>query len=277
MKFKLHSAIFLLLLAFAPLTQAVLPLPTDSNLIEFSSRTSERFLEKSMDNNSLKLLSHFVTQTTTTYCGVASLVMVLNSSGLKAPLDSLHSTPEKPATPTQPAKPAQPFYYFNQVDFFTDQVKKIVTPEEVLIKGITLDQLNEIARIYGLTSNAYHADQFRSLKDFREFMIKAMSKKKFIIVNFARKELRQEGGGHHSPLAAYDENRDRFLLLDVAKYKYPPYWVKTKDLWKAIYTEDSDAEKNKWRGILVMTTNLRASPPVKARGDIEADAQLKTQ
>ena len=273
MKLKLYSAIFLLLMAFAPLTQAVLPLPKESNLIEFSSRKSEKLLEQSMNSNSLKLLSHFVTQTTTTYCGVASLVMVLNSSGLKAPLDTKHSTPEKPATPTQPAVPAQPFYYFNQDDFFNDQVMKIITPDVVLKKGITLDQLNEIALAYGLTSKAYHADQFRSLNDFRNVMIKALANKKFIIVNFARSALGTLGGGHHSPLAAYDEKRDRFLLLDVAKYKYPPYWVKTKDLWKAINTEDSDAANNKWRGILVMANNSRPAPSE----DLEEDDQLETQ
>jgi Phytochelatin synthase len=32
----------------------------------------------------------------------------------------------------------------------------------------------------------------------------------------------QEQGGHISPLAAYDAETDRFLILDVSRYKYPP-------------------------------------------------------
>lgn len=257
MKIKLHSAIFLLLLAFAPLTQAVLPLPKDSNLTEFSSKESKKFLEKSMDSNSLKLLSQFETQKTTTYCGVASLVMVLNSSGIKPPDDPLH----------------KPYQYFTQDNFFNADVEKIIPASDVEKKGITLDQLNEIALALGLKSEAFHADQFRSEEDFKKFLTKAMSKKKFIIVNFARSGLHLEGGGHHSPLAAYDEKRDRFLLLDVARYKYPSYWVKTKDLWKAIYTEDSDAKKNKWRGILVVTANSPPSPTV----EIQEEDLLETQ
>ena len=45
-------------------------------------------------------------------------------------------------------------------------------------------------------------------------------------MNYLRKAIGQERGGHISPLAAYDAKSDRFLILDVARYKYPPVWVK---------------------------------------------------
>jgi hypothetical protein len=33
--------------------------------------------------------------------------------------------------------------------------------------------------------------------------------------------------------------------LDVARYKYPPSWVKTTDLWNAMNTDDSDSGKKR--------------------------------
>ena len=51
------------------------------------------------------------------------------------------------------------------------------------------------------------------------------SPNRHVIVNYLRKSIGQEKGGHISPLAAYDADTDRFLLLDVARYKYPPVWI----------------------------------------------------
>ena len=55
---------------------------------------------------------------------------------------------------------------------------------------------------------------------------------RFVIINYLRKAIGQEKGGHISPLAAFDAESDRFLILDVARYKYPPVWVKTAELFR---------------------------------------------
>lgn len=55
-----------------------------------------------------------------------------------------------------------------------------------------------------------------------------------MLVNYRRSALNQPGGGHISPIAAYHQKSDRFLILDVAAYKYPPTWVSTKELWNGI-------------------------------------------
>jgi hypothetical protein len=47
-----------------------------------------------------------------------------------------------------------------------------------------------------------------------------------------------EGGGHFSPLAAYHEESDSFLVMDVARYKYPPFWVHADLLCQAMATPD---------------------------------------
>ena len=73
-----------------------------------------------------------------------------------------------------------------------------------------------------------------------------------MIVNYLRKALGEERGGHISPLAAYDGKADRFLILDVARYKYPPVWVKTSDMFAAMNTEDAQND-NKTRGFVLVT------------------------
>ena len=62
-----------------------------------------------------------------------------------------------------------------------------------------------------------------------------------------------------SPLAAYDAKVDRFLILDVARYKYPPVWVKTSDLFDAMNTTDA-ANDNKTRGYVLVAKTGAATP-----------------
>ena len=83
----------------------------------------------------------------------------------------------------------------------------------------------------------------------------------FVLVNYLRKAIGQETGGHISPLAAYDAKSDRFLILDVARYKYPPVWVKASDLFDAMNTTDASNE-NRTRGYVLITkaAAVKAAP-----------------
>ena len=66
------------------------------------------------------------------------------------------------------------------------------------------------------------------------------------IGNFAEKR-----GGHISPVAAYNEESDQFLILDVSRYKYPPVWVDTETLWASTNTIDQVSQKT--RGIVLIS------------------------
>lgn len=48
----------------------------------------------------------------------------------------------------------------------------------------------------------------------------------------------QTGTGHFSPIAGYHTGQDMALILDVARFKYPPHWVPLPLLWEAMNTID---------------------------------------
>ena len=92
-----------------------------------------------------------------------------------------------------------------------------------------------------------------SLDEFRKTAIAVLDDDDhFILVNYLRKAIGQEAGGHISPLAAYDADTDRFLILDVSRYKYPPVWVEAAALFGAMNTPDSDND-DKTRGYVVVS------------------------
>ena len=50
----------------------------------------------------------------------------------------------------------------------------------------------------------------------------------------------QTGDGHFSPIAGYDDETDRVLVMDVARFKYAPYWAKVEELYEAMKPKDPD-------------------------------------
>jgi hypothetical protein len=222
-------------LARGGLVAQTLPLP--QNLINLNSSEGEKLL---MDSKALQdyfpLSIQFVTQKNQAYCGVASSIMVLNALSIPAP-----EAPEYP-----------PYHLFTQDNFFNAQAQKVVTPEVVSRKGMTLDQLGKLLESYSVKAEVHHgADS--SLEEFRTLAVKNLQEPgNFVLVNYLRKAIGQETGGHISPVAAYNEQSDRFLILDVSRYKYPPVWVKASDLWQAMATVDSDSGKT--RGFVLVST-----------------------
>ena len=229
------GAIVALLMSTAIASAETLKLP--DNLTGFDTETGEELLVQSDAREAyFPLASNFLTQKTQSYCGVASIVMVLNSLGVAAP-----AVPE--------FEPYRTFTQDNVLDEATDTVLPRATLAEI---GMTLDQIGGILNQKGVKAIVHHAAD-SSIDDFRTSAREALGKKgSFVIVNYLRKAMGQEKGGHISPLAAYDVESDRFLILDVARYKYPPVWVTTADLFAAMKTTDSDNE-NKTRGFVLVT------------------------
>lgn len=228
--------IIAVLALLVPAAQAdSLPLPP--NLIASASPDGEALLVGADAREAyFTLVSNYVTQQTQSFCGVASMVMVFNAMQLPAP--------EVPAY--------APYRTFTQDNVLDARTDAILPRDTILKQGITLDQMGALLGVQPVDVTVRHAsdanaDSFRS-----EASSYLAQPGHFVLVNYLRKTLGQQTGGHFSPLAAYDKETDRFLILDVARYKYPPVWVKADELFAAMNTKDSDND-DKSRGYVLIS------------------------
>lgn len=212
-------------------------LPLSDNLIAFTSPQGEElFLESRARQDFWNLSSQFVTQVNQAYCGVASMVMILNSLGIAAPV----------------APQYDPYHVFTQENFFDNEAaRQVIAPEVVQRQGLTLAELGQLLQSYSVKATVYHAGE-TSLEDFRRLAIANLNEpQNYILINYLRREIGQERGGHISPIAAYHAETDRFLILDVARYKYPPVWVRADELWRSMNTLDSTSGRT--RGFVLVS------------------------
>ena len=212
-------------------------LPLPDNLSGFSTREGEvYFAESDAREAYFPLADNFLTQKTQSYCGVASIVMVLNALGLPAPAVPQYA----------------PYRTFTQDNVLSERTDAVLPRETLARQGMTLDQLGGILVTQPVHAEVHHASD-SSVEEFRKLASAYLREPgHFVIVNYLRKAMGEQIGGHISPLAAYDGKADRFLILDVARYKYPPVWVKTADMFAAMNTPDA-ANDNKTRGFVLVT------------------------
>jgi hypothetical protein len=236
----LRSLFFLVLLSAGAAAQS-LALP--DSLIDLRSPKGEALLLETQPLEAYFPISvAFETQKNQAYCGVASMVMVLNAIHAPAPSTSEYS----------------PYHVFTQDNILDDKTETILPRAVLARQGMTLDQLGDILKLHPLAVDVRHAAA-GGLDEFRKSASAYLATKDhFVLVNYLRKALSQESGGHISPLAAYDDKADRFLILDVARYKYPPVWVSASDLFDAMNTSDPSNE-GKTRGYVLVARDAAKS------------------
>ena len=212
-------------------------LPLPASLIDFDSPEGEALLiSAEARNDFFPLGSQFTTQINPAFCGPASIAMVLNALDIPRP----------------PSDLTLGLGIFDQANIFTPAAETVKSAADVSRSGMTLDQLGAILGTYNLKVDVHHAAD-SSLDAFRKAAVDAIDDDvHFVLVNYLRKAIGQEAGGHISPLAAYDAETDRFLILDVSRYKYPPIWVEASALFGAMNTGDSD-NGDKTRGYVIVS------------------------
>ncbi|KAJ3044005.1 hypothetical protein HDV00_003533 [Rhizophlyctis rosea] len=77
----------------------------------------------------------------------------------------------------------------------------------------------------------------------------------FLVVSYDRGTLGQTGTGHFSPIGGYSEKDGMVLVLDVARFKYPAYWVSVDLLWDSLQPIDPDTGKS--RGYILLSRDCR--------------------
>lgn len=195
----------------------------------------QRLLRAERSHQFFSVLPYLETQENLAFCGPASIAATLNSLGVARP----------------PASTLKPYPFFTQDNIFNAATEAIKRREAVATRGMTLAELAAFLDALGVHAEARHADTL-DLAQLRALVEASLADRdRRLIVNYDRRLLEQAGAGHQSPLAAYDRASDSALLLDVAKFKYPPVWVKLTDLLAAMQSVDSDSGKS--RGLVVVT------------------------
>ncbi len=226
-------------------------------LIALDSAEGQRLLvEAKAREDYFHLTETFVAQKNQGLCGTASAVMVLNALPIPAP-----EVPEW-----------APYRSFTQDNFFNDKAREL----GVARGGLTLEQLHQLIETRPAEARITYASDI-SLEDFRRIAAADLTDASgFIIINFLRSSLGEEPtapleaslAGHYSPIAAYHEGSDRFLMLDVARYKYPPAWIPAAQLYAAMKTTDLDSSKS--RGFI----QVRAAAGTSAPSPIPSHSKL---
>src|SRR4030095_1619192 len=128
-------------------------LPLSENLIDLRSNQGEQLLKESDASEAFVPLSvNFVTQENQAFCGVASIVMVLNAMQLPAP-----AVPEY-----------DPYRTFTQDNFLNEKTEAILPRETIAHHGMTLDQLGALLATQPVKVEVHHAadsnlDAFRKV------------------------------------------------------------------------------------------------------------------
>lgn len=209
-------AVVLTSLVTAAEDDGFLPLP--EGLVAFDSMEGKELL-KTGDSAPFWRLAQFHTmQPNLATCGVASCVTALNSLKVERPVAANHGE----------------FRMFTVENFFTPEVSAIVAKEKVYRSGMSLAELSKLLATFPVEVTTVAAGK-SNVALFREDL-KRCSKDagEVMLVNYLRKSLGQETGGHISPIGAYAGKEDMVLILDVSTYKYPWVWVKTEKLFAAM-------------------------------------------
>jgi glutathione gamma-glutamylcysteinyltransferase len=205
------------------------PLPPDA--IAFSSADGRQVFAEALASGGLTgyfpLAEQFHTQSDPAFCGLGSLVVALNALGIDP--GRLWKGPWR---------------------WFAEELLDCCVPlSEVRERGLDVGQLACLARCNGADVELAYGDA-TNLASFRSALALAAAGDGVLIVSYDRSALGQTGSGHFSPIGGYHQGRDLALVLDVARFKYPPHWLSVERLWQAM--QPIDPVTGRARGFMIL-------------------------
>jgi hypothetical protein len=229
------------IVGYRPAADLALPVrPIADSLIRLDTPQGQQLLFESEARSAfLPLVTFYETQRNQTYCGVASLVMVLNALQLPAPA----------------AREFGAYRLFTQSNVLNGRTDGLIRERTIARRGMLLAEVPRVLEAYGAKVELHQAAS-SSVDSFRELAVRDLSEPEHhVIVNYSRAALGQEGAGHSSPLGAYHAGTDRFLILDVARYKSPAIWITAQHLFEAMAAPKSPGSSQA-RGFLLIRKRL---------------------
>lgn len=210
-----------------------------------------------------QIANFFQPQINPLYCGIASSVAVLNALNF----NNIESQKElEVKIPESKDNSVANYKLYSQLNFLNDKTDKIKDRDIIdfrkpkIIKegkniydpGLKLGELSKIlSKVYKAKVTVKYIKNLNEneINKFRQELKKILiDKTSFIIVNYDRKAMNQDGSGHFSIISAYDDD-DYVLIMDAATHKYLWSWEPLEQLLSAMNTKDGD----EYRGYLVVS------------------------
>jgi len=212
--------------------------------VEFSSAEGKLLFNEAMAAGTMgcffRLIEQFHTQVEPAFCGLGTLTMVLNA---------LNVDPQR--------NWKGPWRWFHEE--MLDGCEKL---DRIKEKGIVWNSFLCLARCNNAACEAHRIDEGGDLNLFRQ-SVEAVSRQvvgctseendqalQVLVVSYSRKQFKQSGDGHYSPIGGYHAATDRVLILDVARFKHPPHWVPLTELHAAMARQDPDTGRSRGFAIL---------------------------
>lgn len=230
------------------------------------------------------LAEQFVTQSEPSFCSVSTLAMVLNALSF------------------DPKKVWKGSWRWVSEETLQCESSHVCghSMEKIKTDGLSFVQFESLARCHGVKITSHrvvaepeeeeievepqsedpHVDEPcpESIETFRALVEKISQDDQagtFMVVNYSRKVLNQTGDGHFSPIGGYHKEKDLVLIMDVARFKYPPYWVPLSQLWDAM--AEPDKVSGEPRGYFVISGwNDKAAEAMEGLESVETVVQRQT-
>ncbi len=212
-----------------------------------------------------RLAHHFKPQINPAACGQGAATAVL-SAIYELNHKAFPVIEEWPISINDKKYPLQ-YRLINETNFFNEKTDKILDRRAISMKitkkdgsfggGIDIDELQKMLKIHGVKSKLVNVKEYSesNLSNFRDLVKKVVnSDKEFLVLNYDH-SYKGLMGGHFSPVAAYDENSDSILMLDVAAHRNPWIWINLSDIYHAMNTKNY--AQTDYRGYLIIESKLQ--------------------
>ena len=224
--------------------------------IKFSSDNGrEIFFESLKDgymNGYFKLSEQFRTQDEPSFCGISTLTMALNTLEIdpnkvwKGPWRWYHESMLNCCKPLNDIK--RDGIVFKQFICLAKCNGLNVVAKKTLKLHIYNDKKELTVK-----DRDFNGEMISDIDTFRNDVILACKAKNgpILIVSYSRKEFKQTGDGHFSCIGGYNGSKDMILIMDVARFKYPPHWVKLTEMYNSMSRIDKST--NDSRGWILLS------------------------
>ena len=202
-------------------------------MITLESAAGQALLQGHEGADYLPLSQNWVAQQRM-YCFHASAVIVMNS--------------------------LQPGGSYTQDNLFNPETAHIISQDEVYERKFTLRKLADVIHTRsGLRTDYYHAGSGELEHGYAEFLQHLKENQENpdnrMIINYSVSYVLLggrwglTGSGHGSPVAAYNEDNNMVLMLEVEADRRDPFWISAADIYGAMNTVDPVSDKH--RGWLI--------------------------